>query len=469
MKKLLLVLVPLAVFAQVEIDTVVRLPVRLRPGVYLHDLNKLYICSNAQDQFLVLDCSTYQLKAQIPVQGYSEYRYTYNWRRQKLYVTFGDGPESTLVIDAAGDSVLRWLTVYREFRNDVYLSDLDVRFKPAVDTLYEYECDADTIIRRWPIHCTYASWDSVDHRLYIGQGSLKKLYVYDYLADSCLDVIDVSPIGARMPDACTFCYDYHRAYVSHFQVDYADQGVGIIDTQHDTLVRWLRADAEYGLYRHVAVDQRDGKAYIAAYPDTMWIVDCATDSVLKKFQCVPYGQIGVCIRWIPWSNRIYLVNWVDGGGKLVIFDCNTDSIIVNGMGLGEGYYIRDIQLDPVRQRIFVIGGDSNSVYVLRDTGYAAVETPKVETQLAAGLHVCMNSGRCDIQYSLSAAGQVTLSVYDVTGREVRLLVKERQTCGEHRAVWNCTDTSGLPVAGSEYFIRLDAPAAKAVVKVVITR
>jgi hypothetical protein len=167
-KKLLLVLVPLTVFAQVEIDTVIRLPVWLRPGVFLGDLNKLYICSNDYSQFLVVDCSTYQLKTQIPVRGDGEYRYSYNWRRQKLYVTFGEGPESTLVIDAAGDSVLRWLTVYREFRNDVYLSDLDVRFKPAVDTLYEYECDADTIIRRWPIHCTYASWDSVDHKLYVG-------------------------------------------------------------------------------------------------------------------------------------------------------------------------------------------------------------------------------------------------------------------------------------------------------------
>jgi hypothetical protein len=272
-----------------------------------------------------------------------------------------------------------------------------------------------------------------------------------------------------MPDACMFSYDYHRAYVSHFQGDYAAQGVGIIDTKRDTLVRALLANAEYGVYRHVAVDQRDGKAYIAAYPDTMWIVDCATDSVLKKFQCVPYGQIGVCIRWVPWSNRIYLINYVAGGGKLVVVDCNTDSIIVNGMGLGEGYYIRDIQLDPVRQRIFVIGGDSNSVFVLRDTGYAAVETPKVETRVASGLRACMNAGRCDIQYSLPVASQVTLSVYDVTGREVRRLVDGSEPSGEHRAVWNCTDTNGLPVAAGEYFIRLDTPPVRDVQKVVITR
>ena len=173
MKKLLLVLVPLAVFAQVEIDTVIRLPAGLRKGVYLQDLNKLYINSRAFDRYFVLDCSTYQLKAQIPVSGADFNTSSYNPRRQKLYATFALPPESTLVIDVAGDSVLRWLDVYREFRNDVYLSDTDVRFKPAVDTLYEYECDADTIVRRWPIHSTWCSWDSVHRKLYVGQGSLK--------------------------------------------------------------------------------------------------------------------------------------------------------------------------------------------------------------------------------------------------------------------------------------------------------
>jgi hypothetical protein len=309
-KKLLLVLFPLSVFAQVEIDTIIRLPVGLRQGAYLRDLNKLYLGSRAFDQYLVLDCSSYQLEAQIPLQNAGFYQYSYNWRRQKLYITFLDlNPESTLVIDAAGDSILRWLDVYREFRTDVYLSDLDVRFKPAVDTLYEYECDADTIIRRWPIHSTWGSWDSVHHKLYVGQGSLKKLYVYDYLADSCLKVIDVSAVYARMPDACVFSHKHHRAYVAHGRFDMVADEVGIIDTERDTLIRVLSVKLEEGVYAHVAVDERDGKAYITSYPDTMWVVDCATDSVLKKFECGEGGRMDACIRWVPWSNRIYVINY----------------------------------------------------------------------------------------------------------------------------------------------------------------
>jgi hypothetical protein len=427
-KKLLLIMVPLALFAQVEIDTIIRLPVPLRPGIYLQDINKLYLCSYDFDQFLVLDCSTYQLKAQISVEGDGEYRYTYNWRRQKLYTTFGEGPESTLVIDAAADSILRWLNVYREFHNDAYLSDLDVRFKPAVDTLYEYECDADTIIRRWPIHCTYASWDSVDHKLYVGQGSWAKLYVYDYLADSCLKVIDVSAIGARMPDACMFNYGNHRALVSHFHGDWGAQEVGIVDTELDTLVRVLPVNAEWGVYDHVAVDERDGKAYIASRPDTMWVFDCATDSALKRFN-LPYGS-GGDIHWAPWSNRIYLNS---GGRTMAIIDCN-------------------------------------SVFVLRDTGYAAVSTPKPEAvPVASGLQARMVSDGCDIQYSIAAPGHVELSVYDQLGREVRQLVGEEQTAGQHRVTWDCRDRSGARVPLGVYFIQLRSHALNAEQKVVVTR
>jgi hypothetical protein len=467
-KKLLLILFPLALFAQVEIDTIIRLPMGLRQGAYLQDLNKLYMNSRAEDQLLVLDCSTYQLKAQIRAEHSGLIWYSYNWRRQKLYVTFGVRPESTLVIDAAGDSVLRWLDVYRESRVGVYLSDLDVRFKPAGETLYEYECDADTIIRRWPIHCTYASWDSADHELYVGQGSYAKLYVYDYLADSCLKVIDVGAINTRMSDACVFSYKYHRGYVSHWHVDLGAQEVGIIDTQRDTLVRVLPVNAEYGLFSHVAVDERDGKAYISDRYDTMWVVDCATDSVLKKLSCTYGREMGVCIRWVPWSNRIYVISYQGTEGYLSIIDCNTDSVIKINMYLGR---CQDIQLDPVRERIFLVGApDTNSITVLRDTGYEAVAEPEpAVSRLRTGLQVQPTWDGFDLSYSIPTPCRVDLHVYDLAGREIRQLVTGDQSAGEHRVLWNCRDSAGNSVPRGVYLVRLDMPGFRSVKKAVVAR
>ncbi len=481
MKKLLLVLIPLALFGQVVVDTVIRFPREPGYACFFPELNKLYEGDGGSGLF-VLDCSTYQLKPEIPEPlGLAHNHWSWNWRRQKLYLTRYTGDtraDSTLVIDVAGDSVLGWLPVFREFYNDVYLSDIDARFKPEVDTLYEYDCAADTAIRRLPIHSTCASWDSVGHKLYVGQGSLKKLYVYDYLADSCLKVIDVSAVDAMMPDALIFGTN-HRAYVSSFQTQpLSATNLGIVDTERDTLLGVLPVRLQENLYTQVAVDERDGKVYVTdcdgilGTPDTMWVVDCATDSVLKKFECVHMGNTDMCIRWVPWSNRIYLANFgpdSTNGGSLVVIDCNTDSVIVPKMLLGDGGQIYDITLDPIHQRVFVTGGDTNTVYVLRDTGYGIAEAKPSGPRPASGLQVRTMPGWFDLRYSLASPCRVDLSVYDLMGRAVRRLVAEKRSAGPHSVVWNCQDLHGNRAARGVYFIRLDTPGFRDVKKAVVTR
>lgn len=56
-----------------------------------------------------------------------------------------------------------------------------------------------------------------------------------------------------------------------------------------------------------------------------------------------------------------------------------------------------------------------------------------------------------IIYRLSQSAKVRLSIFDLLGREVAVLVDGEQSAGEHRAVW---DASG--VAGGVYFYRLEA-------------
>jgi DNA-binding beta-propeller fold protein YncE len=473
MRKLLFALVPLMLFAQVEVDTVIKFPGEVGKGCFFPDLNKLYV-DDYPNGYYVLDCSTYQLKPNVP--GVNLYHYSWNWRRQKLYVTKNPRPESTLVVDVAADSVIGWLEVCREWHSDVYLGDVDRRYKPAVDTLYEYDCATDTITRRLTLggSSTCASWDSVGRKLYVGQGSLKKLYVYDYMNDSCLKVIDVGAIRATKPDACVFSRTHRRAYVSSEQYELSYAYIGIVDTERDTLLRVLPVRVPKGLYKQVVVDERDGKVYMTdcdglpETPDTMWVIDCATDSVLKKFECVREGHTSKRIRWVPWSNRIYLLNdYPDRthNGSLVVIGCNTDSVIVPGMLLGDFLY--DIQLDPIRQRIFVVG-DTDKVYVLRDVEGGVVEEPaSAGPALASGLQVQTTAGGFDLSYSTASPCRVDLSVYDLTGREVRRLVAEGQSAGEHRVLWNCGDSVGNPVPLGVYLIRLDTPdftdAKKAVV------
>jgi DNA-binding beta-propeller fold protein YncE len=477
-RRLVLCLIPLALFAQVEVDTVIRIPTRLSGGgYYIPELNKLYVMGHSG--IFAVDCSTYSLKAQILDYAGGGTDYSWSPPNRKLYVITNPSIDSTLVIDAVTDSVIDTLGVPDEWYNDVYLSDIDVRFKPATYSLYEYDCATDSVIRTLPLASTCASWDSVGRKLYVGLGSRKKLYVYDYLNDSCIKTIDVSAVTANTPDALVFSSAFRRGYVSSYQFEpLGPDNLGIVDTERDTLLRVLPVRIREGLYRQVAVDERDGKVYItdcdnkANTPDTMWVVDCATDSVLKKFECVPGGHTNTCIRWVPWSNRIYLVNafpTIPYASALAVIDCSTDSVIVPRMLMTEGF-IQDIQLDPIRQRIFVIGVDSTDVYVLRDVEGGVAEDPApTAPSSTSGLRVRMASVGFDLSYSTASSSRVDLSIHDELGREVRQLVAEEQAAGQHRVTWDCRDSSGSPVALGVYLIRLDTPGFRSVQKAVVAR
>jgi len=50
--------------------------------------------------------------------------------------------------------------------------------------------------------------------------------------------------------------------------------------------------------------------------------------------------------------------------------------------------------------------------------------------------------------------EVELTIFNLLGKQVRTLVKERQYPGEHRAIWDGKDDEGNDVASGIYFYRL---------------
>ncbi len=61
-----------------------------------------------------------------------------------------------------------------------------------------------------------------------------------------------------------------------------------------------------------------------------------------------------------------------------------------------------------------------------------------------------------ISYNLPQPGPVELRIFDITGREVKVLANRHQEAGEHNVEWNGMSSSGRPVAAGVYFVRLDA-------------
>ncbi len=61
-----------------------------------------------------------------------------------------------------------------------------------------------------------------------------------------------------------------------------------------------------------------------------------------------------------------------------------------------------------------------------------------------------------IRFSLDSSRQVSLKIFDISGRLIRTLVDGRQKSGEHIEIWNGTDSQGNRVASGVYFYRLEA-------------
>ena len=61
-----------------------------------------------------------------------------------------------------------------------------------------------------------------------------------------------------------------------------------------------------------------------------------------------------------------------------------------------------------------------------------------------------------IAYTLPEAAQVKLTVFNVRGQAVRVLVRARQTAGRHKVQWNGRDGQGQAVSSGVYFLRLEA-------------
>ncbi len=61
-----------------------------------------------------------------------------------------------------------------------------------------------------------------------------------------------------------------------------------------------------------------------------------------------------------------------------------------------------------------------------------------------------------IRYTIARAGAVKLSIFDITGREVKTLVDDSKKAGRYLASWDGTDNAGQNVASGIYFYQLKA-------------
>jgi hypothetical protein len=74
-----------------------------------------------------------------------------------------------------------------------------------------------------------------------------------------------------------------------------------------------------------------------------------------------------------------------------------------------------------------------------------------------------------IFYSLPEAAPIRVSVYDVAGREVKVLSEGYTEAGEKTLVWDGLGSTGLPVPAGTYFVQLKTSEVSAAAKLLVVR
>ncbi|MCU0612667.1 MAG: hypothetical protein MUE60_12880 [Candidatus Eisenbacteria bacterium] len=81
---------------------------------------------------------------------------------------------------------------------------------------------------------------------------------------------------------------------------------------------------------------------------------------------------------------------------------------------------------------------------------------------------CPSAGDVTLRYSVPVSGSISLTVFDVAGREVRRLLPESSNAGFHTLVWDLADNTGARVAPGLYVVRLAAGGRDVAARVVVT-
>ncbi|MFO7971555.1 MAG: FlgD immunoglobulin-like domain containing protein, partial [Desulfobacterales bacterium] len=74
-----------------------------------------------------------------------------------------------------------------------------------------------------------------------------------------------------------------------------------------------------------------------------------------------------------------------------------------------------------------------------------------------------------IKYGVPEAADVTLTIFDLTGRKVRTLVDKNQEAGWHNSRWDGETDAGTKVGTGMYFYRLKAGDFTRVKKMIIIK
>jgi YVTN family beta-propeller protein len=298
--------------------------------------NKMYYLAPDLGGIGVIDCSSDSLAGTIPVSDpYFPLALVYNPVRNKLYCA--DIGEEVHVIDCATDSVIKVMVLeghYPGYRPICYDPD-DDRIYCLGNGAYVIDCATDSVIKRVG---DYSYWD------------------------------------------CLYNPVQHSVYCLN------DWSIERIDCASDSVVKtiWLpdRRDALGLSYNPVS-----NKLYCGSYRNSVFVVDCATDSIVAEARVVYIGARNrFCCN--TRDNKVYCAHGEEGRVSVIDGVTNEVTAIVptTHHKPGEPLYV------PARDRVYCVDGLAGSILVIDGERNRLLGTRLVGVS-PDGLEYCSQGGK----------------------------------------------------------------------------
>jgi hypothetical protein len=237
-----------------------------------------------------------------------------------------------------------------------------------------------------------------------------------------------------------------------------------------TLFDSIAGCSEYH-YIQVIAHTTDPMVFYISDPDSGYSVDnlapCPPGSLAGKQSFTPAGLTLTWDRNMEADLDHYAVyrgtsaDFVPGPGNIVASPSDT-TLLDTGWTWSGGYYYKVCAVD--------VHGNASGFALLTPDDISGNDTPRVP----AASYLAQNypnpfNPTTRIAFGLSGPGDVSLEIYDVSGRLVRVLADGERRAGRYEESWDGRDASGCAVASGMYFCRMKASGYEGTRKMILLR